>query len=458
MESELKIKVNNISKVFKMYNTPMDKMREAFSVSGKILHTDFYAITDLSFSVKKGEILGIMGRNGSGKSTLLKMITGILEPTEGNIEVSGKISSLLELGTGFNMEYTGIENVFFYGTLMGFTRSQMEEKLSEIIAFAEIGDYVYQPVKTYSSGMFARLAFSCAINVEPDILIVDEILSVGDMRFQAKCFNKFKEFKEKDVTILYVGHDVGMMRTFCDRAMWINKGKLVDIGDPTFISAKYTEFMYLDDITEFTDYKLLQTESILEKLEDTEVIEIDNVTESIQDQEALEIQEPQKSEIKIGNSLFPESIAHWGSSPGMIKEAKVCDESGKEKNYFSAPDKIKIIIKFDVENDVNVEDFSVAFSIKNTEGTDILVKTTYDEGINIEKGCNQEISFEFISRLSNGDYYLVVALENRENASISYFEYIEGAVYFKMYTAKKIFGIVDIETDVVYNKKKIEKE
>ena len=274
MDLNDKIQVNHISKVFKMYDSPMDKMKEAFSISGKIRHIDFYAITDLSFHVKKGEILGIMGRNGSGKSTLLKMITGIYEPTSGSITISGKVSSLLELGTGFNMEYSGIENIFFYGTLMGFTRGQMEEKLQDIIDFAEIGDYVYQPVKTYSSGMFARLAFSCAINVEPDILIVDEILSVGDMRFQAKCFNKFKEFREKGVTILYVGHDVGMMRTFCDTAMWINKGKLVDIGDPTFISAKYTEFMYLDDISEFTDYKLLGTGTLKTNIEEKETEEV----------------------------------------------------------------------------------------------------------------------------------------------------------------------------------------
>ena len=225
MNTDYKIKVEHVSKCFKMYNTPMDKMKEAFSLSGKCRHTEFYAITDLSFSVSSGEILGIMGRNGSGKSTLLKLITGIYEPSGGQIMITGKVSSLLELGTGFNMEYTGVENIYFYGTLMGFTREQMEEKFNSIIDFAEIGDYVYQPVKTYSSGMFARLAFSCAVNVEPDILIVDEILSVGDMRFQAKCFNKFKEFKDKGVTILYVGHDVATMRTFCDTAMWINKGK-----------------------------------------------------------------------------------------------------------------------------------------------------------------------------------------------------------------------------------------
>lgn len=432
---DFKIQVDHISKVFKMYNTPMDKMKEALSLSGKVLHTDFYAITDLSFSVAKGEILGIMGRNGSGKSTLLKMITGIYDPTEGKIEVYGKVSSLLELGTGFNMEYTGIENIFFYGTLMGFTRKQMEEKLQSIIDFAEIGDYVYQPVKTYSSGMFARLAFSCAINVEPDILIVDEILSVGDMRFQAKCFNKFKEFKDKGVTILYVGHDVSMMRTFCDRAMWINKGKLVDIGDPTFISAKYTEFMYLDDITEFTDYKLLGNET---KADESEKDVIEDVEK--------EVQEPQKQEVKVGDSLFPKSIAHWGSRTGLVKSAKICNISGKEQKAFSAEDMMKIEVVLDIDEDINVKKFSVAVSIKNTEGIDIIVKTTYDEHVKMKEGKNQRISFEFTPRLANGDYYLVVALENRENAAIAYYEYIEGAVYFKSYTDKKIFGIYDVPT------------
>ena len=438
MRAEYKIEVNHISKVFRMYNTPMDKMKEALSVSGKVLHSDFYAITDLSFSVERGEILGIMGRNGSGKSTLLKMLTGIYEPTAGEIRVSGKISSLLELGTGFNMEYTGIENIFFYGTLMGFTRKQMEEKKQSIIDFAEIGDYVYQPVKTYSSGMFARLAFSCAINVEPDILIVDEILSVGDMRFQAKCFNKFKEFKEKGVTILYVGHDVSMMRTFCDRAMWINKGKLVDIGDPTFISAKYTEFMYLDDITDFTDYKLLGSEEKGTEIENPEL-----------ETNMKEAQEPQKQEMKIGNSLFPESIAHWGSRTGLVKRAKIYDASGKEQKAFSADDTMIIEIMLDIDEDINVKKFSVAISLKNTEGIDLIVKTTYDEHIKMIAGKGQTVSFELKPRLANGDYYLVVALENRENTTIAYYECIEGAVYFKSYTDKKIFGIYDVPTKIM---------
>ncbi len=442
MDTDYKVQVEHVSKAFKMYNTPMDKLKEAFSISGKVLHTEFFAVTDLSFQVKKGEILGIMGRNGSGKSTLLKMITGITEPTSGNIRVSGRISSLLELGTGFNMEYTGIENIFFYGTLMGFSRHQMEEKIQNIIDFAEIGDYIYQPVKTYSSGMFARLAFSCAVNVEPDILIVDEILSVGDMRFQAKCFNKFKDFKEKGVTILYVGHDVGMMRTFCDTAMWINKGRLVDIGDPAFISARYTEFMYLDDTADFTDYKILDTVS--EKMGDMN----ENDVFVLSGEKNAE--EPGKRAMKVENGLFPDSIAHWGSRTGMIKSVVICDASGLEKKHFSSEDTLAVNIYFDIEDDIDTEYFSVAFAVKNTEGTDIIVKTTYDEELKLKSGKLQKISFEFVSRLANGDYYLVIALEDRTNAAITYYEYIEGAVYFKIYSDKKIFGIFDPAAKINY--------
>lgn len=432
MNEEYKIKADHISKVFKMYNTPMDRLREALSFREKELHTDFYAVTDLSFQVKRGEILGIMGRNGSGKSTLLKMITGIYEPTSGTVSVSGKITSLLELGMGFNMEYTGIDNVFFYGTLMGLSRNQMEGKLQSIIDFAEIGDYVYQPVKTYSSGMFARLAFSCAINVEPDILIVDEILSVGDMRFQAKCFNKFKQFKETGVTILYVGHDVSIMRTFCDTAMWIDKGRLVDIGDPTFISAKYTEFMHVEEISEFTGYKRKGSDNN------------NGVPEKKQE-------EPKKESRKVAGGLFPDSIAHWGMSVGMVRSVKLCDGNGKEKTVFRADEKMCIELIFEINETIDVQHLSAAFSIKNTEGTDIIVKTTYDEKIRLQGNGRQKICFEFVSGLANGDYYLVIAMENRKDAAITYYEYIEGVCYFKLYTQRKIFGIYDIDTKIRYN-------
>lgn len=441
---ENKIIVNDVSKVFNMYNSPIDKLKEAFSPTGKIRHTEFHALTDLSFSVAKGEILGIMGRNGAGKSTLLKIITGILEPTNGSVEVSGRISSLLELGTGFNMEYSGIDNIYFYGTLMGFTKQQMDEKLDDIIAFAEIGDYIDQVVKTYSSGMFARLAFSCAINVEPEILIVDEILSVGDMRFQAKCFNKFKEFKEQGVTILYVGHDVGMMRTFCDRCIWLNNGKLIADGDPTYVTAQYTEFMYLDDISDFTLYKKYSDEQLnidIESDNDSNQELADKVIES-EEQEVV-------AKKKIADeSKFDGCLAHWGTHVGLITQVTMLGEDGKERNHFTPHELMKIEVYFNGEYDVDSEYFSVAISIKNKEGTDLCVKTTYDEDIMIEKSDTHKVTFEFRSMLAKGEYYLVVALENRENMNPTYFEYIEGAKYFKVFSDKKIFGTFDVDANI----------
>lgn len=438
MDTDYKIKVDHVSKCFRMYNTPMDKMKEAFSLSGKCRHTDFYAITDLSFSVRTGEILGIMGRNGSGKSTLLKLITGIYEPSGGEIVVSGKISSLLELGIGFNMEYTGIDNIYFYGTLMGFSKKQMDKKIQDIIDFAEIGDYIYQSVKTYSSGMFARLAFSCAVNVEPDILIVDEILSVGDMRFQAKCFNKFKEFKEKGVTILYVGHDVGMMRTFCDAAMWMDKGRMVDIGDPTFISAKYTEFMYLDDISDFSDYKKPEKKSDDFSMGSKSVEEIPESKEEHSDP-GMSLEK-----YKCEHSIFSDCIAHWGTDVGLVEEVKLLNTAGECVNHFETDESIVIEVKFSMPPQINPDFFSVAISIKNVEGTDLIVKTTYDEGIHFQKDITFiTVKFKLSAMLAKGEYYLVTALENRENQATIYYEYIEGVKYFKVFTNKRIFGLFD---------------
>lgn len=446
---ENKIVVNNVSKIFNMYNSPIDKLKEAFSPVGRVRHTEFHALTDLSFSVKKGEILGIMGRNGAGKSTLLKIITGILEPTSGSVEVSGRISSLLELGTGFNMEYTGIDNIYFYGTLMGFSKAQMDQKIDDIIQFAEIGDYIDQVVKTYSSGMFARLAFSCAINVEPEILIVDEILSVGDMRFQAKCFNKFKEFKRQGVTILYVGHDVSMMRTFCDKCMWLNNGKLVMAGEPTYITAQFTEFMYLDDNSDFTLYKKFSQQENNKTEESEKRSSVDKTDAEVENTVNEEIKDSnEKKEILAENERFGKCLAHWGTQVGLITSVRMLGESGIEKNYFEPYETMRIEICFEGVENFDYEYFSVAFSIKNKEGTDLCVKTTYDEQVFIKKAKKHKIVFEFKPMLAKGEYYLVVALENRENMNPTYFEYIEGVKYFKVFSDKKIFGVFDVDATI----------
>ncbi|MDO4632660.1 MAG: ABC transporter ATP-binding protein [Eubacteriales bacterium] len=459
-EREIKISINHVDKIFNMYNTPMDKMREAFSLSGKKRHTEFKALTDITFDIHEGEILGMVGRNGAGKSTLLKIITGILEPTNGSVKVDGRISSLLELGTGFNMEYTGMENIYFYGTLMGFTKAQMDQKVDDIIAFAEIGDYIHQVVKTYSSGMFARLAFSCAINVDPDILIVDEILSVGDMRFQAKCFNKFKEFKKQGVTILYVGHDVSMMRTFCDRCIWMNNGEIVADGEPTFITAQYTEFMYLDDISDFTTYRKFSEEK-QKKLKEKEKQEKEAEAASAEEAQPVETEtvaeaapaeEEKKPEIKSKiseKSTFKDCLAHWGTHVGMVKKVRMLNGEGVESNHFTPYEHMTVEVCFDEFEGLDIENFSAAFSIKNKEGTDLCVKTTYDEKIDIEPAEHHRIRFCFPSMLSNGEYYLVIALENRENTMPTYYEYIEGAKFFKVFSDKKIFGVYDVEAQIL---------
>lgn len=241
------IDIKHLNKVYNLYDKPIDRLKEVLSPTHKSYHREHYALNDISLEIKKGESVGIVGKNGSGKSTLLKIITGVLNPTSGEINVQGKISALLELGAGFNPEYTGIENIYLNGTMMGYSKAEMDEKVDDIIAFADIGDFINQPVKTYSSGMFARLAFAVSINVEPEILIVDETLSVGDTRFQIKCMDKMKEMMEGGTTVLFVSHDINAIRRFCTRCIWINEGKMKEVGSVNMVSDHYIDFLKMLD-------------------------------------------------------------------------------------------------------------------------------------------------------------------------------------------------------------------
>lgn len=241
------IDIKHLNKIYNLYDKPIDRLKEGLSLSHKCYHKEHYALNDISLEVKKGESVGIVGKNGSGKSTLLKIITGVLNPSSGEISVRGKISALLELGAGFNPEYTGIENIYLNGTMMGYSKAEMDRKVESIISFADIGDFIYQPVKTYSSGMFARLAFAVSINVEPEILIVDETLSVGDTRFQIKCMDKMKEMIQGGTTVLFVSHDINAIRRFCTRCIWINEGKLKENGSVNTVSDHYIDFLKMLD-------------------------------------------------------------------------------------------------------------------------------------------------------------------------------------------------------------------
>lgn len=237
------IEIKNLTKTYQMYAKPKDRLKEALHPLKKKYHQLFYALDNVNIYVEKGEMIGFIGENGSGKSTLLKIITGVLNPTEGEITIEGKISALLELGSGFNPEYNGYDNIYLNGMVLGFSKEEIDDMVDDIISFADIGDHIMQPVKTYSSGMFVRLAFAVAINVNPDILIIDEALAVGDLEFQLKCMEKFTEFRNMGKTILFVSHDIHAVRRFCDRVYWLKDGKVVESGDTMEVTENYDNFL-----------------------------------------------------------------------------------------------------------------------------------------------------------------------------------------------------------------------
>ena len=239
MSSQTAILARSLSKSYQLYRNPLDRLKEALHPLRKSYHTTFNALSDISFDIARGETVGIIGRNGAGKSTLLKILSGVLQPSSGEYFVNGRIASLLELGTGFNPELTGRENIFFNGMILGLSREELSQKLEHIIDFAEIGEFIERPVKIYSSGMFARLAFAVAFHIEPEILIVDEALAVGDMAFQKKCFNKFREIRESGSTILFVSHDPYQIKGYCRRALYLKNGKCVAFGQSAEVVDTY---------------------------------------------------------------------------------------------------------------------------------------------------------------------------------------------------------------------------
>lgn len=304
--TETVIEINHLTKKYDMYKKPSDRLKEALSPTRKTYHEVFYALNDVNVKVEKGEMIGFIGENGSGKSTILKIITGVLTPSEGEVKIEGNIAALLELGSGFNPEYSGYENIFLNGMVLGYSREEMSEKVDDIINFADIGDHLYQPVKTYSSGMFVRLAFAVAINVDPDILIVDEALAVGDLEFQLKCMEKFTELRNAGKTILFVSHDVNAVRRFCDRVYWLKNGVVEAEGETMEITETYENFL---------KKKSLKT--------------VDRENSSSEDFSAYDIVEVKSAELLDGN-LQPLEIVEQDSKVVIKVVYNVKDDSIKK--------------------------------------------------------------------------------------------------------------------------------
>ena len=304
------ISVKNLVKKYNIYDKPIDRLKETLSIRKKCYHREFTALNGLNFDVQKGDAIGILGKNGSGKSTLLKLITGVLTPTSGELIINGKIAAILELGAGFNMEYTGIENIYLNGTMMGYTKEEMDTRIAGIIEFADIGDFINQPVKVYSSGMFARLAFAVAINVDPEILIVDEALAVGDTRFQMKCIDKMKSLKENGTTILFVSHATEQIKRFCNKAIWIKDGVIRAQGESGEIGDLYEDFMKYGETDNKSDIRLKKVEEEVENNGEFKVPIDEDVLASIAKVEISKdkIQTFDDIEVEVTYDIYKENI------------------------------------------------------------------------------------------------------------------------------------------------------
>ncbi len=390
---DLMIKVEHVSKEYKLYDKKSDRLREAVSPTHKKYYKLFHALHNISFEVKKGETIGIIGTNGSGKSTLLKILSGVIAPSSGTFTLNGKVSALLELGAGFNGEYTGIQNIELNGTMMGYSREEIERRKEEIIRFADIGDYINQPVKNYSSGMFARLAFAVAISIEPEILIVDEALSVGDVFFQNKCFRKFEKLREKGTSILFVSHDIPTVRNMCSYVLWIDQGKQVMFGES-------------NDVCNY--YFNAQTKRINEEQQ-----------KSLKCAEAAEIISAEHMNEKITVPRISPNCESMLSDRVEILSVFVRDERQNITNRIMADAEytICIVTKFNEE----FKNIIVGFVMENNKGICCVGENTYAKslkGLAVKKGDIIETTFTFTApRLKSGQYEIspAVAMGTQEN-------------------------------------------
>lgn len=415
---DIAIKVDNVSKVYRLYGRQRDRLKDALNLTRKQCYREHFALNSLNFEIKKGETVGIIGTNGSGKSTILKIITGVLNPSEGEVAVNGRISALLELGAGFNMEYTGVENVYLNGTMIGFTKEEIDERLEDILEFADIGDFVHQPVKTYSSGMFVRLAFAVAININPEILIVDEALSVGDVFFQSKCYHKFEEFKKMGKTILFVSHDLGSITKYCDRAVLLNKGSKLFEGTPK-------------------DAVDLYKRVLVNQLED--------------DEESGKSIWKHSEGGELWRSTLPinPQVLEYGSKKAEILDFAFVDEKGRFSNVIEKGSKMSVKVKVKFHEAIAEPIF--AFSFKNLLGIELCGTNTLFEKIEItpkQAGDIQEIAFTQNMDLQGGEYLLSLGCTGYPKGEFTVYHRLYDVCSLTVVSTKNTVGYYDMNTKI----------
>ena len=408
------IKIENLNKVFRLYGSPFEMVKETLNIFKKKYHNEFIALDDINLFIKKGETVGIIGRNGSGKSTLLQLICGILTPSAGQIQVEGKISALLELGAGFNPEFTGRENVFLNGSILGYSRIEMERCLDDIINFSGIGNFIDQPVKTYSSGMYIRLASAVAVNVNPDILIVDEALSVGDTLFQSKCYAKFKEFQKNGVTILFVTHSLDLITKYCNRAILLDDGKLLKDGEPKEVVDSYNRLLVKRMSNEKSDSFINQNYPVNEKFS---------------------------------------AESRYGIGKVIIEQPDIFNTFGDSvRNLMQGEEYIFSFTVFFIEP---ITGPIFAYTIKDVKGFDITGTNTMYKEIdtgNAKKGEKYHIKFRQKIMLSAGGYLISYGCAGYEDGEYTVYERRYDVLSFEVTSKQANVGIFDANSKITFSR------
>ena len=423
------IKIENVTKKFRLYSDRPLSIKENIVRGMKNTYKEFYALNDVSFEVKKGSTIGLIGKNGSGKSTLLKMINRTMFPDKGKITINGKIASLIELGAGFHPELSGRENIYNNATIFGFSKEEIDKRLPEIIEFSELEEFIDNTLRTYSSGMYARLAFSVAIHVDADILLVDEILGVGDINFQAKCANKIYEMKRNGTTIILVTHDMSTIDRLCDYAVWLDHGKKIAEGSPKEIQNAYLKYM-------------AEEQEERQKIEETKA----------------KVEEKEKN-IKVEEKDVRKKITylgeHFGNGNVIFTSCKLLDEKGVDRRSFNTGQKVKLQVEYLCQVDPADLQVNIGFEISSTQGIYIYGTNTSREGykkVKLQKKGIIEVELENL-RLLPGDYNIGIAIADLEEKAS--YDHYRSITQFKMYSNIHDVGIVRLEHNFIVDNKKI---
>jgi lipopolysaccharide transport system ATP-binding protein len=447
MPHDIAIKVENLTKIYKLYDSPQDRLKESLHPLRKKYHNDFYALNDVSFEIKKGETVGIIGKNGCGKSTLLKVITGVLTPNSGTTVVDGKISALLELGAGFNPEMTGVENVYFNGTLLGYSKAQMDERFDNILSFADIGQFVHQPVKTYSSGMFVRLAFAVAINVDPDILIIDEALSVGDEAFQRKCFSRIADFQQNGKTILFVSHSATSIIELCDKALLFDQGELLLEGAPKPVVSRYQKLVYtpvhkLDSLRE-------ELRSLAASIKENRHAADDEAAGHPAGDSVARLPSEPKLTACYDPYLMPQSTVVYESQGATITNPHITSIAGEKVNILIRG--AEYVYTYTVDFEADAQNVRFGMLIKTVSGFELggMVSNPTTKAIDfMPLGTTKKVVFSFKCVLLPGTYFLNAGVVGSIGDSETYLHRLIDTVMFRVQPEEHLMvtGTVDLST------------